>query len=1458
LKLTAALAILFTGGALLLPSTASAQYYQLYTAPVFFWQFANVQDCGPCSHSPGPFENNLTQAWVDAQQDVNICSDGVCWTALDLAGGGTSFDGNAYQNYFGVQECQAGGCNYFPNMGWIQTSYACPVGFGAGYYNYPAGDRLIACAMTISSIQPPPRNCKSCLGDPIYAADGESRQTEVDYAGATGLNYTRTYRSVTGSFASTLSAGFLNLSSSSPPALPGCYFSAYSTANVSGAYCFPYINVYPYANSGAPQYDLLTDDGRTIPFTGPNSAITQSADVNERVTQITFGGASAWQVQREDDSIEIYNSTGQLVQKTLRGGQVFTYAYSGNQLTSQSDAFGHTLSWQYNAAGQMTQMTDPAGGTYQYGYDMNGNLTSVTYPDSTSKSYEYNESANTGGNYLPTALTGITDESATRYATFQYNSAGAAVNTQLAGGVDSYSFTYGYLGYNATVVDPLGTSRTYHFYPTLSYDLDTSQTQPAASGSGTVTQSWSHDANGNISSFTDYNGNVTNYVYDLTRNLETSRTEAYGTSIARTITTTWNSTWRQPALITEPNRTTAFTYDSLGNVLTKTVTDTSVSPNVVRTWTWTYDSYGRMLTSKGPRTDVNGTTTYTYYTCTSGYQCGELDTVTDPVGNVTTYNTYNAHGQPLTITDPNGVVTTLTYDARTRLTSRKVGTETTSFAYYPTGLLETVTLPDASTISHTYDGAHRLTKVTDSAGNYISYTLDAMGNRTAESSYDPSNSLHRTHSRVYNALGELSQDINAANTSAVTTTYGYDDNGNQTGISAPLSRNTANVYDALNRLSAITDPNGGVTNFTYNANDNLATVEDPRSLTTTYTSNGFNEVSALASPDTGSSSNTYDSGGNLSVATDARGSSANYSYDASNRVTSIVYKNSGGVTDQTLTFGYDAGTYGKGRLTSAGDGNHTLSWTYDFAGRVTGKGQTVGTVTLSVGYGYTNGDLTALTTPSGQGVVYSYNSNHQVTGITVNGTSLLTGVTYEPFGGVNGWSWGNGGTVTRTYNGDGLISQIVSASVTNAYSFDNANRITGITDSSSSALSWTYGYDLLDRLTSAATSSNTYGWTYDADGNRLTQTGTSASTFNVSTSSNQLTSTTGALARTYSYNAAGMATAYGSDSFSYNNRGRMSGVSVSGTSTSYLYSALGQLIEKSGSGSELYMYDEAGHLLGEYTSTGTLIQETIWLGDIPVATLQPNGSSISIYYVHTDDLNTPKKVTRPSDNSIMWRWDQDPFGTATPNQNPSGLGTFVYNPRFPGQIYMAETGLNQNYFRDYDPQTGRYLESDLIGLRGGVNTYGYVGADPISFSDPRGLSGPGTDGFDKAFRASCKCPTVPTAPACANIDKNIADARQHFDPNWFYDQVRNHGPWDYKQQGSQYQDFGNFNYGATGSAFGFLDQILLRMAGYAQQQAGTSLPVWNGPLGGPPYGDDPADQVLIQQGIQYFKCRCFK
>jgi RHS repeat-associated protein len=118
----------------------------------------------------------------------------------------------------------------------------------------------------------------------------------------------------------------------------------------------------------------------------------------------------------------------------------------------------------------------------------------------------------------------------------------------------------------------------------------------------------------------------------------------------------------------------------------------------------------------------------------------------------------------------------------------------------------------------------------------------------------------------------------------------------------------------------------------------------------------------------------------------------------------------------------------------------------------------------------------------------------------------------------------------------------------------------------------------------------------------------------------------------------------------------------------------------------------------------------------------PSVAATSVNYVFTDHLGTPRVITRATDNQMVWRWDQaDPFGVAQPNENPAGLGNFKYNPRFPGQLFDAETGLYYNYHRHYDPRTGTYTQSDPIGLGGGINTYAYVGGNPVNAVDPLGL-----------------------------------------------------------------------------------------------------------------------------------------
>lgn len=136
-------------------------------------------------------------------------------------------------------------------------------------------------------------------------------------------------------------------------------------------------------------------------------------------------------------------------------------------------------------------------------------------------------------------------------------------------------------------------------------------------------------------------------------------------------------------------------------------------------------------------------------------------------------------------------------------------------------------------------------------------------------------------------------------------------------------------------------------------------------------------------------------------------------------------------------------------------------------------------------------------------------------------------------------------------------------------------------------------------------------------------------------------------------------------------------------------------------------------MIGEYDANGNSIQGHIYLGDKPVAVVQ-GGSAGTVDNVTTDQLNSPKIITDASKN-VVWRWNSDPFGNGQPT------GSLTYNLRFPGQYYDAETGHNYNYFRDYDPGTGRYVESDPIGLKGGVDSYVYSQDNPLSWSDRYGL-----------------------------------------------------------------------------------------------------------------------------------------
>jgi RHS repeat-associated protein len=167
-------------------------------------------------------------------------------------------------------------------------------------------------------------------------------------------------------------------------------------------------------------------------------------------------------------------------------------------------------------------------------------------------------------------------------------------------------------------------------------------------------------------------------------------------------------------------------------------------------------------------------------------------------------------------------------------------------------------------------------------------------------------------------------------------------------------------------------------------------------------------------------------------------------------------------------------------------------------------------------------------------------------------------------------------------------------------------------------------------------------------------------------------------------------------------------------------------VYKSGSGTSVTtLHDESGHWIGDYDVNGQPIQQAVWMDDLPVGLLVGAGANQKLYYIEADALGTPRVVIDPGRNVAVWRWDLagEAFGNNTPNEDPDGDGTaFVFDMRFPGQRHDSATGMNYNYFRDYDAATGRYVQSDPIGLGGGISTYGYVRARPLLMSDFFGLA----------------------------------------------------------------------------------------------------------------------------------------
>ena len=591
------------------------------------------------------------------------------------------------------------------------------------------------------------------------------------------------------------------------------------------------------------------------------------------------------------------------------------------------------------------------------------------------------------------------------------------------------------------------------------------------------------------------------------------------------------------------------------------------------------------------------------------------------------------------------------------------------------------------------------------------------------------------------------------------------------------SQNSLINYDLEDRLSQVTDPRGGVYHYSLDAlgrlisaatpenattamswrdDNSLSSVTDPLTLTTSYTRNGFGDVISMTSPDTGTTTFTVDAAGRTTSRTDARGVVTNYTYDGAGRLLSQTYP---AKAADNVTYTYDT----RGWLISVDDRPGATAYGYSTRGNILSVTKQLGGRTYASAYTYDKADnAMSMTYPSGRGVTYTRDDAGRIASISMSGdgpsNAVLSQITYNALGQIIAATYGNSASLSRVYDASGrLRNHIVNGPVSPiqalTFTYDQLDNIRSMDDGIDADRSQALRYDGLSRLKLAAGAYGTVQYRHDAAGNRRRVfsddfTGTRGAfddRYSLHPGTHRLrriNQVTDGTWRRFIYRDSGQVTrefqgasivTNNIERFAHDSEGRVVRVyegppsAVDQLVAVYGYDASGLRVRKTvhggaaanpDSGTLHFIYDLQGRLLAEYDAGAgnALLREYIYLGLMPVALVSYDGAGVgTVSYLHTDQVNRVQKATDAS-GAIVYDTLYTPFGVTI-----SSTGTLVQALRFPGQRADAETGLSQNWHRDYDPTLGRYVQSDPIGLAGGLNTYAYVGNNPMGAVDPTGL-----------------------------------------------------------------------------------------------------------------------------------------
>jgi RHS repeat-associated protein len=1010
-----------------------------------------------------------------------------------------------------------------------------------------------------------------------------------------------------------------------------------------------------------------------------------------------------------DDTSEYWRT---IVTITDRNGNVRKHVNNRyGQLVRVEDELGNRSTYTYDADGNKTSITDPKGNTTLYTYDSRGNIITATDQEGldTAMTYDSRNNLMTVKNaagemvinqYDPNNLLTSTTDQRGNQTRYEYNDKGQLLTKTVVGiGTASYTYEGGRV---KTASDYLGNKTIFEY-----------------------------DEAGRVTGITDRKGKTTLYEYDANDNL-TAETDPLG----HRITYTYDSRHNKTSVKDERGNVTYFKYNGNGKLIE--VTDPKgyktkyeydgedrlikTTDNEGNTHESVYDAAGRVVSTKDP---LGNTTSYTYDST------GDILTKTEPGKGVTAY-TYYKNGKVKSFKDAAGNITTYGYDIAWRVNKvTDAAGKSTTYVYDEQGNLLSETNPLNQAINYTYDNMGNMLTKTDAKGNVTTYAYNANGKLTGVTDalenktqymYDKEDRLVKVidakgneKSVVYDDSGNL---LSITDSLGNTISMEYDESGNRIKIKDAYGNIISNtVYDETDLPYIQEDALGNRVTSKYDSMRRLVEVIDALNRSTKYVYDKMSRLATVTDAAEGESKQAFDSDGNLKSITDPSGGTTKFAYDAGGRLISETT-----AIGSVKTYGYNSRNLISGMKNGRGQ---ETAYTYDDAGRLISYSDPAGTVTYTYD---ANGNVLTVSDSTGKST-REYDSLNRVIKYTdFSGNEI--GYSYDTVGNLIALTYPGGKIVRYEYDAANRLVKVTDwENMVTRYQYDKNGRLVKTTRPNGTVL--TADFDAAGRLLeqkdvdAAGNIINLYNYTYDASGNVIVEK-SSSETEPFYLRNAVMTYDKGN--RLISYN--GQAVKYDEDgnmiygpldgkmdSFTYDSRNRL----IKAGDTTYIYDAENNRIASVKNGVRTdYINNpntELSQLLIQKDSNGNQTFFVYGLGLI--GQQEPDGTYRTFHF----DLRGSTTAITGNDGNITDRFYYAPYGELVGRTGTTNT-PFLYSGMY--GVITDQNGLYYMRARYYNTDIKRFINQDI--LQGNItdsrslNRYAYCNGNPVSLTDPFGLS----------------------------------------------------------------------------------------------------------------------------------------